>query len=161
MVLAGFPLFSQSLEEDIKRQNEAMEEAFEAGDMKKVASFYLDDAVLLSPGNEPVTGRKEIDAYWANTKDPVSWELEVIEVSADEKDIYQNQYYESLETKPPSWRNRGVKIEADDQAIVYQLGRSTLTSRWQGKENTSVVSFILVWKYTDEGYRIIVDTYSW
>lgn len=149
------------LDNTIRELNEAMENAFNQGDMDAVAGFYLDDAVMLAPNQEPVRGREAIDAYWNQISHPVSWELEIIEVSANERDIYENEYYIALERKPPSWRKLAFRTDTDDPALVYQLGRSTLTSGPEGKERTSEVSFILVWEYTDEGYRILVDTYSW
>ncbi len=162
-LIVSFSLSAQDspVFQEIKRLNEAMEEAFEQGDMKAVSNFYLDDAVMLAPGQEPVSGRKAIDAYWARTTNPVSWELEVIEVSPDEADIYENEYFQALDQKPPSWRVEGFPLEAEEQALVYELGRSTLTTSRGDKTQTSVVTFILVWKYTEEGYRILVDTYSW
>ncbi len=156
-------LFGQdnTLRDEIEQLNRKMEEAFEAGEMDKLASFYLDDAIMLAPQSEPVKGREAIDAYWARTENPISWDLEVIAVSPSEKEIYEHAYYRALETKPPSWRQAGFITETDDRGLVYQLGRSSLKAEYNGKPQTSVVNFILVWKYTDEGYRILVDTYSW
>ncbi len=91
-----------SLTDDIRSVNTAMEEAFNAKDFLKVAAFYADDAVLLSPGGRTTQGREAIDKYWQNIANPVSWELEVIVVSTDEKDIYANEYYQAMKNKPPS-----------------------------------------------------------
>lgn len=156
-------LFGQTneLKDEIAAINQEMEDAFAAGDMGKLASYYLDDAIMLAPQSEPVRGRSEIDAYWERINNPVSWDLEVIAVSPSEKDIYDHAYYNALERKPPSWRQAGFITETDSRGLVYQLGRSSLTVERNGEEQTSVVDFILVWKYTPDGYRILVDTYSW
>ena len=140
--------------------NKKMEAAFNAGDLEKVASFYLDDAYLLSPGGQKVSGREAIDQYWMGIKNPVRWELEVIAVERDEADIYENEYWQALPNKPPGWRVNGVDIDEDDE-LVYQLGRSTLVTMRNGEEKASVVDFLLIWKYTDGEYRILLDTYTW
>jgi hypothetical protein len=154
-----YPFQDVSLQQKIEQKNREMEEAFNRGDMEEVASFYLDDAVMLAPNMEPLDG-KAIANYWKQIENPVSWELEVIAVTPNEQEIYQNEFYKALERKPPSWRKIGVRPDVDEQALVYQLGRSTLVTERDGKPQKSMVNFILVWMYTPEGYRILVDTYS-
>ncbi|ELR68950.1 hypothetical protein C900_05643 [Fulvivirga imtechensis AK7] len=147
-------------EEEIKRQNRLMEEAFNRGDLRAVAEFYLDNAYLLSPAGKVVTERENIDAYWTGIQNPVKWELEVIEVSQSEKAVYENEYWKALKNKPPDWRAAGIDIGTNSN-LVYQLGNSRLTVRANDTEHTSEVDFILVWKYTEDGYKILIDTYTW
>lgn len=149
-----------SLTDEIRSMNTQMEEAFNAKDMKKVAAFYADDAVLLSQSGRVVQGRDAVDDYWMNISNPVAWELEVIEVSTNEKDIYENEYYKALKNKPPGWRAKGFEFD-DKENIVYQLGHSTLKTMRDGKVNSGEVDFILIWQATDDGYKILLDTYSW
>ncbi|WP_185152889.1 nuclear transport factor 2 family protein [Fulvivirga aurantia] len=149
-----------SVTDEIRQTNKQMEEAFNAGDLKKVASFYADDAVLLNADGKAVTGRKNIDDYWMKVKNPVTWELEVIEVSQDEKHIYENPYYKSLKNKPLDWRVHGFEFD-DRENLVYQLGHSTLKTKRDDGVKSSEVDFILIWQATDEGYKILLDTYSW
>ena len=148
------------VDQTIKQLNKQMEEAFNSGNLRKVADFYLDDAHLISPGDKEITTRADIDEYWTNIKNPVKWELEVIEVTKDEKSIYQNEYWKALKNKPPDWRAQGIDID-NNQQLVYQLGHSKLTTMHNGKEVTSEVDFILIWKYTEDGYKILLDTYAW
>lgn len=155
-----FLISLQTVTEEIKLQNTKMEQAFNSGDMKTVAKFYADDAVILSFMGDEVIGRENIDQYWMGIQNPVEWQLDVIEVSQNEKDIYDNPYYQALENKPPSWRAQGYEFD-DQENLVYQLGRSTLKSERNGKVNTSEVDFILIWQATDEGYKILLDAYSW
>jgi len=149
-----------SLTDEIKSVNTQMEEAFNAKDMKKVGAFYADDAVLLSQSGRVVQGREAVDDYWMNISNPVAWELEVIEVSTNEKDIYENEYYKALKNKPPGWREKGFEFD-DKENLVYQLGHSTLKTMRDGKVNSGEVDFILIWQATDDGYKILLDTYSW
>ncbi|UII32364.1 DUF4440 domain-containing protein [Fulvivirga ulvae] len=158
--IIAFVLPQDEADDTIKRLNKQMEEAFNAGELQKVAGFYLDDAYLISPGDKTITTRANIDESWTSIKNPVKWELEVIEVTKDEKSIYDNEYWKALKNKPPEWRAQGIDID-NNQQLVYQLGHSKLTTMRDGKENTSEVDFILIWKYTDEGYKILLDTYTW
>jgi len=160
LVLLPFSsLVAQDLTADIKSLNRQLETYLREGELQSLAAMYLDEAVLLSPGNTVVTGRKQIDQYWTNIAEPVDWKLEVILVTRDENEIYKHPHYKSLATKPPAWRPH-VEVDADD-VLVYELGHSTLTTRWQGEIRSSQVDFLLVWKLTDEGYRVLADTYSW
>ena len=144
-----------SIETQIETMNKRMEEAFNAGDMLKVAQFYADDAVLLGPDGRQVIGREDIDAYWQNIQNPISWELDVIAVSTEERDIYENAYYKALENGLPKWRVLGHEFD-NRKNLVYQLGHSTLKT----KRGTSEVDFILIGQATDDGYKILLDTYS-
>jgi ketosteroid isomerase-like protein len=63
------------LHAEIRAALDAMEQAFREGDLGGVAAHYADDALLLSPGGERVTGREAIDAYWARFENPVDWSL--------------------------------------------------------------------------------------
>lgn len=57
--------------------NKEIENAFDNNDMEKVASFYLDSAVILGGGMN-LTGRTNIDYYWLSLKDKGSkWRLEI------------------------------------------------------------------------------------
>lgn len=149
-----------SLTDEIRKVNTQMEDAFNSKDLKKVGSFYADDAVLLSQSGRVVQGREAVDNYWMNISNPVAWELEVIEVSTNEKEIYENEYYKALKNKPPGWRVKGFEFD-DSEDIVYQLGHSTLKTVRDGKVHSGEVDFILIWQATDDGYRILLDTYSW
>jgi ketosteroid isomerase-like protein len=63
--------------ERIRTLNNEMEQAFNANNMDKVSSFYLDNAII-SGGRINVTGRKDIDNYWLSMKDKSArWKLEI------------------------------------------------------------------------------------
>lgn len=161
LIFISTSLYAQdSVDDRIELLNSEMENAFNEGDLQKVADFYLDEAYLLNPGGKVITGRENINKYWTNIENPVKWELEVIEVTKDEKSIYENEYWIALKNKPPDWRVHGIEIE-NDKSLVYQLGNSKLTVAQNGQERTSEVNFILIWKYTEDGYKILLDTYSW
>ena len=139
--------------------NRQMEDHVRNGEMLQLANIYLDDAVLLSPGGNVVTGREAIDQYWTGIQDPIDWKLDIVLITTNEAEIYDHPYWKSLEQKPPQWRLH-VNIEEDDP-LVYELGHSTLTTKWNGEVHSSEVDFLLVWIKTVQGYRILADTYTW
>lgn len=139
--------------------NEQMETYYRAGKGLELAAMYYDEGHLLGPGKYHVTGREAIDEYWTKITDPVDWQLEVLAVSDNETDIFQSPVWESFADKPPHWQEYGIRIpqEAD---VLYQLGRSTLQYKREGKVQTSVVDFVLVWmREGEEPYKILIDTY--
>jgi uncharacterized protein (TIGR02246 family) len=77
------------LRREIDSLNRAMEQAFTKGDLMTVARFYADDAKLMGPRGEDVSGRAAIDRYWSAIKGAKSWKLEVLEVGGDRTTAYQ------------------------------------------------------------------------
>ena len=139
---------------------EEMEQAYNDGDLRKVANFYSDDAQLLAPGGYKVAGRKAVDEYWMKLK-PVRWELTPAKTAHNEDELYETEYWKKLKQKPPHWKEHEIKIE-EDENIVYQLGHSKL--QYENEDNTvrtSHVDFILVWrKMENEEYKVFIDTYA-
>ena len=78
-----------TLRQEIDSLNRAMEQAFAKGDMMAVARFYADDAKLMGPRGDDVSGRAAIDRYWSGIKGAKSWKLEVLEVGGDRATAYQ------------------------------------------------------------------------
>jgi uncharacterized protein (TIGR02246 family) len=50
----------------ISAANERFMDAFRRSDAAAIASLYTDDAKLLPPGSEMVTGRGNIEEFWRN-----------------------------------------------------------------------------------------------
>ncbi len=48
----------------IEAANTSFEEALNKGDAKSVAAAYAEDASLLPPGEQMISGRDNIEAYW-------------------------------------------------------------------------------------------------
>lgn len=55
--------------EVIRTQNSAFGEAFDRGDGAGLAALYTDDAQLLPPGGEPITGTEAIGSFWQGVMD--------------------------------------------------------------------------------------------
>lgn len=92
-LLLLFPAAAEAQRHDLRREidslNRAMEQAFATRDMLAVARFYADDAKLMGPRGNDVTGREAIDRYWAGIRNAKSWKLEVLEVGGDRNTAYQ------------------------------------------------------------------------
>lgn len=145
------------MEDPIFRRLREMEDHVRGNNMQGVADIYLDHAYLIQPFGEAITGREKINKYWTNIPDPVDWKLETVVSSADEADIYKHPRYQSLKNKPPGWEQYKLSL----YGAIYQLGRSSLSYKWQGQAVTSVVDYILVWqKQSDGQWKIVVDTYA-
>ncbi|MEM9821539.1 MAG: hypothetical protein AAF985_10725 [Bacteroidota bacterium] len=151
----------EMLSASIEQLNEAMEKAYNSGQLQEVANFYSDDAHLLGPNHYHRQGRAAIDAYWLKIKSPIRWQLEVIKVARTEAELYQVDYWKKLPKKPPHWNTVQAPIRSEDD-VVYQLGHSQLEyEREDATHQTSHVDFILVWKKQENGaYKIFIDTYQ-
>ena len=139
--------------------NRQMEAHLRNGELMELAGIYLDEAVLLSPGGNVVTGREAIDTYWTGIQSPIDWQLDIVLITSEESRVYEHPFWVSLTQKPPEWRPH-VHVAPSD-TLVYELGHSTLKTKWNGEIHSSEVDFLLVWKKTPEGYRILADTYTW
>jgi ketosteroid isomerase-like protein len=69
-----------SFRSDIEAANRHLTDSFNRGDYRAVAAAYLDDAVLIGPGDYRVEGREAIDAYWIRPWQDPHWSLEVLDV---------------------------------------------------------------------------------
>ncbi|HEY0319520.1 MAG TPA: DUF4440 domain-containing protein [Pyrinomonadaceae bacterium] len=58
------------------------------------------------------------------------------------------------------WKLEVIELGGDPETI-YEIGRSTLTSEYNGKLNTYACDFVVIWKRQKDGtYRIHVDIYN-
>lgn len=124
---------SQNLErlrDEVAGRCKQMEQAMRDNDLLKVASFYTDDAILMSKsGNKRGGSREAIEAYWKRFGTGIDWSLSV----------------ESI---------RGV-----DSLIVHH-GRSVLTYITNNERHTSEVEFMLLLIRQEDGVlRIAFDVY--
>ena len=125
---AGATASTSSLEAELHAVNRAMEAAFNRGDLLAVARFYADDALMLGPGGERVSGRRDIDRYWTGVANPRSWKLEAFDIGGGSSEAYQY-----------------------GRSTLVTVGRD-------GSERTSVTDFVVIWKRGPDGrWRIALD----
>lgn len=139
------------------QQNFGMETAMRSGDMQSVADFYLDDAIVSSPGGLLAKGREQVDAYWEGFEG-IDWRLDVIALAPSLEVLQQTTAYQQLAKSFPDWKEDLPSRELGH--LVYQLGKSHLTYTGRGQKRISVVDFLLIWEKQNDGtYKILVDTY--
>lgn len=143
--------------EAIFKQNFGMEEGMRSDDMQNVADYYLDDAIVISPGGLSALGREQVDEYWAEF-DGIDWRLDVVALAPTLEKLQQSAAYQQLPAPFPDWTSHLPDRKLGE--LVYQLGKSNLTyNSWTGKR-LSIVDFLIVWeKQSDNSYKILVDTY--
>lgn len=75
---------TSALRREVETLVHGMEAAFARGDMKAVAAFYADNAVIRSAHAVGAAGRAQVDAYWTRIQNPKRWTLDVFGVTAGE-----------------------------------------------------------------------------
>ena len=68
-----------AIEREVQGRTRAMVQAFEQGDIMAVARFYADDARIYASGTR-VEGRSAIDRFRRKIHQPVSWEMETVDL---------------------------------------------------------------------------------
>ena len=117
-------------EAEIFKVNREMELAFNNKNYEAIADFYSRDAVMLG-NNTEVIGRENLREYWGRFEGGDTWELSNIE----------------------------IKELGGDYAL--QRGISVITwKNSEGEISESKVIFSLVWRKTEEGWKIMLDHYS-
>lgn len=65
---------------EVAALNKAMADAFNRGDMKAVAGFYAENAIVRSASWVDARGRAQVEKYWMDLAAPKSWDLQVNDV---------------------------------------------------------------------------------
>ena len=69
---------------EVEALNREMEAAFNRGDLKAVAAFYADNAVVRTSRQVAAQGRAAIDRYFTGIQNPKRWKLDVYGISTPE-----------------------------------------------------------------------------
>lgn len=75
---------ASALRREVEALNREMEAAFNRGDLKAVAAFYADNAVVRTSRQVSAQGRAAVDQYFTGIANPKRWKLDVYGVSAAE-----------------------------------------------------------------------------
>jgi len=107
-----------------------MEQAMRVNDLRRVAWFYADDAILLGPDGLQRGGtRAALEEYWLGFGRGVDWSLITHSIEGE-------------------------------VGLAVQRGRSILTYVRNEQPRTSVVEFMLIWLRQKDGtLKISVDAY--
>jgi ketosteroid isomerase-like protein len=119
-----------ALRQEVEALTRAMVAAFDS-EPASVARFYADDARIVGPRRQTVSGRAAIDRYWAGISRPATWTLEVVDV--------------------------GGSRESAHQIGVSRLS----SARSDGSTGTYVCDFVVIWRRQPDGtLRIVLDLYN-
>ena len=121
----------ENSKEGIRNANQNFMTAFKQGDAELLASVYTENAKLLPPDHEMLTGRDAIKGFWQGIMDMGVTEARL----------------ESLEHE-------------DGQNIVSEIGRYTLTIENEGEWAESSGKYVVVWKKEGEDWKMQIDIWN-
>ena len=132
-LLAAAPSSAQQVPAEIADATRRFEQAFNRGDAAAVAALYTEDAALLPPGADMVTGRQGARALWQG-----AYEFGARNLSL-----------------------RPVSFEAYGDAAGREIGRFALDAPVQGRRTARVEGkYVVVWKKTADGWRLDTDIWN-
>ncbi|MCB7479805.1 YybH family protein [Christiangramia sediminis] len=121
---------NNSVTTEILAVNRQMEATFDRGDYEDISEFYSEDGVMLG-NNTEVIGRENLREYWSRFGGGFKWRLSNIEIKELDGDYALQRGFSII-----SWKNDNEEI------------------------SESKVIFSLLWKKTDQGWKIMLDHYS-
>ena len=121
------------VEQELRDGTRMFMEAYHRGDTEAVADFYTEDAKILSPNMEMVSGKQAIQEFWKTSID-----MGVRRIN--------------LETAEMGY----------DGKLAYERGVSTVTIQPEGgQERTERGKYLVVLKRQDDGsWKIAVDIWN-
>lgn len=119
------------LKDEILAANEKFMDAFRSGDFAKLASFYTENAKLLPPGSEMLTGRESIQNFWKGASEMgiKAVKIETLDVTPSEEIAVENGRYT-------------LTIQPDENTSVEEVGK-----------------YVVVWKF-DDNWKLHVDVWN-
>jgi uncharacterized protein (TIGR02246 family) len=122
----------ENVEGAITSANQKFMDAVKQGDAAAIAALYTNDATLLPPDNQMMSGREAIQSFWQSA----------IKMGIKEA---------KLET---------VRVEAQGN-LAYEIGRFALTIKpGNGGRTTLTGKYVVVWKEGGETLRLHVDIWN-
>jgi uncharacterized protein (TIGR02246 family) len=117
---------------EIAEAHRRLEQAFNRGDAAAVAALYTEDATLLPPGGDILSGRRAAQARWQAAYDTGARNLSLAPVSVE------------------TWGD-----------AAREIGRFTLEAPGQGGQTARVEGkYVAVWKNTADGWRLDTDIWN-
>ena len=117
---------------EIAEAHRRLEQAFNRGDAAAVATLYTEDATLLPPGADILSGRGAAQARWQAAYDTGARNLSLDPVSVE------------------TWGD-----------AAREIGRFTLEAPGQGGQTARVEGkYVAVWRNTADGWRLDTDIWN-
>ena len=123
----------QSVRQEIEARNREFMAAFNRGDAAGVAAAYTEDARVLPPGSEPLSGRQAIQQFWQGVM--------------------------GMGVRGVELRTEHAESVAD---LAYEVGSAILKIQPEGgSETTDTVKYVVVWKRRAGGpWQLAVDMWN-
>jgi uncharacterized protein (TIGR02246 family) len=116
----------------INSANQQFMNAFSRGDAAAIAALYTEDAKLLPPDNQMMSGTEAIKAFWEG-----AMSMGIKEVMLDT-----------------------IDVEARDD-LAYEVGKATLTIQPSGAQSMTVTAkYLVVWKNQAGDWKLHVDIWN-
>ena len=124
---------ADTVRQEIEARNQEFMAAFKRGDAAGVASGYADDALVMPPGGQAVTGKQAIERFWRSVMDAGVREVEL--------------------------RTERAEAQGD---LAYEIGSASLRIRPEGgTETIDTVKYVVVWTRRAGGpWQLAVDIWN-
>ena len=125
-------IIMENVQAAITSTNQKFMDAFKRGDAAGIAALYTDEAKLLPPGNQMMSGREAIESFWRGAMNMGIKEAK-------------------LET---------VRVEAEGN-LAYEIGRFALTVQPESGESTTLTGkYVVVWKNQGGTWKLHADIWN-
>jgi uncharacterized protein (TIGR02246 family) len=126
-------LGAQAVQQEIEERNREFVAAYKRGDAASIAAAYTEDARVLPPGGQVVSGRDGIRQFWQGVMGMGVREVEL--------------------------RTEHAEAVGD---LAYEIGSAILKIRPEaGAEATDTVKYVVVWKRRAGGpWQLAVDIWN-
>ena len=125
-------IIMENVREALTSANQHFMDAFKRGDAAGISALYTDEAKLLPPGNQMVSGREAIESFWRGAM--------------------------NMGIKEAKLETVGVEAEGN---LAYEVGRFALKVEPEGGEGTTVTGkYVVVWKNQGGTWRLHADIWN-
>jgi len=115
--------FAQSVTTEIEAANARFEQEFGKGDAAALARMYTDNATVLPPDSDIVTGREEIQAFWQGAIQSGIKNLTLKSVRVDELGAGAAREIGRFTLEAPGTQNQMAKVEGKYVVVWRKVGR--------------------------------------
>lgn len=121
-LLIALPSFAQSLTKDIEAANARFEQEFAKGDASALARMYTENATVLPPESDLVTGRDAIQAFWQGAIQSGVKNLRLKTVQVDELGTAAAKEIGRFSLDAPAPQDQMMKVEGKYVVVWRKVG---------------------------------------
>jgi uncharacterized protein (TIGR02246 family) len=121
-LFAASPSFAQSVMKEIEAANARFEQDFGKGDAAALARMYTENATVLPPDSDMLTGRDAIQAFWQGAIQSGLKNLTLKAVQVDELGAAAAKEIGRFTLEVPAPQNQMAKIEGKYVVVWRKVG---------------------------------------